>query len=203
MQDDKIEYLRIDEKENAIDSLHRAVEFLKNTKNNLYDWKWFIIAFHHATHCFMLVSLQNTDLSGIWEEPVIRRSNGLIDIFNCRNRLISFMKAFEWIQDQERMGGYINAKPFPAKPYHRDSMEHLNDRLRNEFIHYRPKGWSVHNQYFMNVVKPVLEIIEFLVFESGRCLFDDGQREQIKSDINQMRNLFEDHAKKSKVKNTT
>ncbi len=200
MQDDKIEYLRIDEKENAIDSLHRAVKFLNNTKNNLYDWKWFIIAIHHATHCFMLVALKNTDLSGIWEEPAIRRSDGSIDIFNHKNRLISFMKAFERIQDQERMGGSVNAKPFPAKSYHKASMEHLNDRLRNEFIHYRPKGWSVHNQYFMDVVKPVLEIIEFLVFESGRCFLKEGQGEQIKSDINQIRNLFEEYAKDQKLK---
>jgi len=167
----KTEYLRIDEKENAIDSLHRAVEFLKNTNENPYNWKWFIIAIHHAIHSFMIVALQNTDLSGIWEEPVIRKPNGLIDIFDRRNRLISFMKAFEWIQNSDRMSGYVNAKPFQAQSYHKDSMEHLNDRLRNEFIHYRPKGWSIHNQYFIDITRPVLEIIEFLVFGSGRCFF--------------------------------
>ena len=189
------EYLRIDEKGNAIDSLHRAVEFLKNTNENLYNWKWFIIAIHHATHSFMLVALQNTDLSGIWEEPVIRKPNGLIDIFDSRNRLIFFMKAFKWIQNSDRMSGYVNAKPFQAQPYHRDSMEHLNNRLRNEFIHYRPKGWSIHNQYFIDIVKPILEIIEFLVFKSGRCFFEEEQNKQIKSEIEQIRSLFKSYEK--------
>lgn len=197
MIDEQQEYLRIDEKENAIDSLRRAAEFLKNVKDNLYDWKWFIIAIHHATHCFMLVALKNTDLSGIWIEPEIKRDNGLIDIFNPKNKLITFMEAFRRIQDSKRMGGYVNAKPFQAKPYHKDSMKHLNDRLRNEFIHYRPKGWSIHNQYFIEIVTPVLGIIEFLVFESGRCLFEEKQRNQIKFDLSQIQSLFKEYAKKT------
>lgn len=195
-KEEKIEYLRTDEKGNAIDSLHRAVEFLKNTENDLYDWKWFVIAIHHATHCFMLIALQNTDLSGIWEEPEIRRENGLIDSFDPKNKLISFMVAFNRIQESNRMGGYINSKAFPAELYHKDSMDHLNDRLRNDFIHYRPKGWSIHNQYFIDTVRPVLEIIEFLVFDSGRCRFEEEQRNQIKSDLDQIRNLFKKHTKK-------
>ncbi|MDI6602548.1 MAG: hypothetical protein QME57_00300 [Patescibacteria group bacterium] len=191
---EKTEYLRIDEKENAIDSLHRAVEFLKNTKTNLYDWKWFIIAIHHATHCFMLVALQNTDLSGIWKEPEIRKENGLIDLFNSKNRLITFMEAFERIQDHKRMAGYVSAKPFQAEPYHKNSMKHLNNQLRNKFIHYKPMGWSIHNQYFKDIVEPILEIIEFLVFESGRCHFVEEQQNQIKSDLDQLRGLLKDYA---------
>lgn len=190
---EKSEYVRIDEKENAIDSLQRAVEFLKDTKDNLYNWKWFVIAIHHASHCFMPVALKNTDLSGIWKEPEIRKENGLIDIFNSKNKLITFMEAFRRIQDPKRMGGYINAKPFQSKPYHRSSMEHLNDRLRNEFIHYRPKGWSIHNKYFVDVTRPVFEIIEFLVFDSGRCFFEEEQSKQIKSNIEQIRNLFKEY----------
>lgn len=93
------------------------------------------------------------------------------------------------------MGGYVNSKPFVSKPYHRESMEHLNERLRNEFIHYRPKGWAIHNQYFMDIVLPILEIVEFLVFESGRCRFDEEQKNQIQSDISQIRNLFKEYAK--------
>ena len=100
------------------------------------------------------------------------------------------MEAFEKIQDSKRMGGYVNSKAFPSKPYYKDSMKHLNDRLRNEFIHYRPKGWSVHNQYFIDIVRPVLEIIEFLVFNSRRCRFEEEQKNQIRSDLDQIRNLF-------------
>lgn len=98
-------YLRTDEKENTIDSLRRALDFLKNTEKDFYNWKWFIIAIHHAIHGFMIVALTNPNLSGIWEkEPAIRRSSGVVDIFSSKNRLVSFMKAFERIQDPTRMG---------------------------------------------------------------------------------------------------
>ena len=70
--------LRIDEKENAIDSLQKATEFLKNTKNDQLYWKWFIVAIHHAVYHFMLLALQNSDQSnlerakkigGLWIKP--------------------------------------------------------------------------------------------------------------------------------------
>lgn len=190
MQDKKSEYLRINEKGNAMDSLHCALEFLKETKKDIYRWKWFIIAIHHATYHFMLLALVNTDLSGIWQEPVMKKQGRLVDIFNSKNKLISFMEAFDYIRDLKRMSGYVNSQPFKALPYHIDSMKHLNDKLRNKFIHYKPLGWSIHGGYLIGVTNPVLEIIEFLVLKSGRCRFEEDQVKQIKFDIEQIRSLF-------------
>ena len=194
MQDETTEYLRIDEKENAIDSLGRALAFLTEVEQNSFNWKWFTIALHNATHSFMLLALQNTDLSGIWREPEIREENGLIDTSNPKNKLISFMEAFQRIQDSERMGGYVNSKPFSTKPYHRDSMEHLNDRLRNEFIHFRPKGWSVHKKYIVEIGLPILELIEFLTFESGRVRFyEDSQIERTRIYLDALRSILKNY----------
>lgn len=190
MSDKKPEYLRIDEKGNAMDSLHCALGFLRETKKDIYRWKWFIIAIHHAIYHFMLLALANTDLSGIWQEPVIKKKNGLVDIFNPKNKLISFMKALEFIQDPKRMGGYVNSQPFKAFSYHIQSMKSLNDELRNKFIHYKPLGWSIHDGYLTGVANPALEIIEFLVCKSGRCRFEEYQIKQIESDIRQIRSLF-------------
>jgi len=190
MSDKKSEYLRIDEKGNAMDSLHCALEFLRETKKDIYRWKWFIIAIHHATYHFMLLALTNPDISGVWRESVIKRKNGLVDIFNPKNKLISFMEALEFIQDSKRMSGFVNSQPFRALPYHIDSMKNLNDELRNKFIHYKPLGWSIHDGYLTGVTKPALEIIEFLILKSGRCRFEEGQIKQIKSDIEQIRGLF-------------
>ncbi|KUK99392.1 MAG: hypothetical protein XE08_0048 [Parcubacteria bacterium 32_520] len=189
------EYLRIDEKENAIDSLGRALAFLSEAEQNPFNWKWFTIALHNAAYSFMLLALQNTDLSGIWqEEPKIREKNGLIDIFNPKNKPISFMGVFERIQDPERMGGYINSKAFPAKPYHKDLMKHLKDCLRNEFIHFRPKGWSVHKKYIVEISLPVLEVVKFLAFESGRVrFFEDSQIKRTKTYLDALQVILKNY----------
>lgn len=39
MQDEITEYLRVDEKENAIDSLDRALAFLSEVEQNPFNWK--------------------------------------------------------------------------------------------------------------------------------------------------------------------
>jgi len=178
--------LSIDLKGNAMDSLHRAGKFLYETKNP-YKWKWFIIAIHHATYCFMLVALLRTDLSGIWEN-VPKRRNGLIDLHNRKNRLISFETAFEWIQDSQRMSGYIDSKPFKAQTHHEEAVKYLNDR-RNEFVHLKPVTLIRSAQDFAKI-EPILEIIEFLVFESRRCNFEDKQQRKIKDDLEKIRNFF-------------
>lgn len=187
-------FFTIDEKENAIDSLDKALTFLNEVEQNPFNWKWFTIALHNATHSFMLLALQNPDLSGIWKEPEIKKEDGRIDIFNPNNKLISFMEAFKRIQDPNRMGGYVNSKAFSAKPYHEESMKKLNDNLRNQFIHFRPGGWSVHKKYIGEIGSPVLEVIEFLVFESGRVrFFEDSQFKRTRTYLDAIKSILKNY----------
>lgn len=190
-------FLRINERENAIDSLANALKFLEESRSKILKLKWFIIAIHHAIYNFMLLALLNTDQSGIWSnKKVYRIESGMIDIFNFKNRLISFREALSRIQDKDRMGGYMNSKPFKAKSYHIQSMEILNDRLRNMFIHYRPSGWSLHDRYIYEAVKPGLEIISFIINESGRCrLLDEGDREYINNLIDKIQDVINERLK--------
>ncbi len=189
-------YMRIDEKTNPIDSLERALIFLREAEKDLMSMKWFVVAIHHAIYHFMLLALSNTDQSGIWKEPIIRRSDGLIDLMHPENRLISFMTALKFIQDSARMSGYVNSKPFQAKPYHAQSMKRLNDRLRNVFVHYKPLAWSIHDKYILDVINPGLEIIEFLVEKSGRCRLDQEEVDYIIGIINKIRKIIDKYYEK-------
>lgn len=192
-------YLRIDEKENAVDSLHKAIEFLQHTETDLFYWKWFIVAIHHAIYHFMLLSLQNSDQSGIWKEPekfvdyVLSRK--VVDTENPKNRLVTFLEAFDRIQEKDRMSGFVNAKPFVADIKHKEAAACLNTILRNNFSHFSPRGWSIEISFIIGAVSPMLEIIEFLVLNSGRLFMDEQQRNGVQSDIVQIQLFF----KNSKV----
>ena len=187
-------YLRIDEKENAIDSLQKATEFLKNTKNDQLYWKWFIVAIHHAVYHFMLLALQNSDQSGIWKEPKKLVDYGLsrkvVDTEDSKNKLVTFLEAFDRIQEEDRMSGYVNAKPFIADTKHKEAATRLNTILRNNFAHFSPKGWSVEILFIIEAVSPMLEVIEFLVLKSGRLFMDEQQRKVVQSDIAQLHLFF-------------
>ena len=189
-------YLRIDEKENVIDSLQKAAEFLKNTESDPLYWKWFIVAIHHAIYHFMLLALQNTDLSGIWKEPEKLVDRGLsrevVDTENPQNKLVGFVEAFERIQETTRMGEYVNAKPFIANDRHKKAATSLNTILRNNFVHFSPKGWSIEILFIIEAVSPMLEVVEFLVLNSGRLFLDEQQRNGVQSDIAKIRLFFND-----------
>jgi len=190
-------YLRIDEKENAIDSLHKATEFLQHTEIDLFYWKWFIIAIHHAVYHFMLLALQNSDQSGIWKEPEKLVDYGLsrkvVDTENSKNRLVEFLEAFDRIQEKDRMSGYVNAKPFVADTKHKEAAKCLNIILRNNFAHFSLKGWSIEIFFIIDAVSPMLEVVEFLVLNSGRLFFDEQQRNGIQSDIGRIQLFFNEN----------
>lgn len=189
-------YLRIDEKDNAIDSLQKATEFLKNTKSDPLYWKWFIVAIHHAVYHFMLLALQNSDQSGIWKEPEKLVDYGLsrkvVDTENAENKLVGFVEAFRRIQDKDRMSGYVNARPFVADTKHEEAAARLNTILRNNFAHFSPKGWSIEIPFIVEAVSPMLEVVEFLVLNSGRLFMDEQQRNSVQSDIAQIQLFFND-----------
>lgn len=196
-------YLQIDEKENALDSLQKATEFLKNIKNDQLYWKWFIIAIHHAIYHFMLLALQNTDLSGIWKEsqklelPKLtnyRSSRKIVGTENSENKLVTFLEAFNHIQEKDRMSGYVNAKPFIANTRHKEAATRLNTILRNNFVHFSPKGWSIEILYITETISPMLEVVEFLVLNSGRLFLDERQQNGVQSDIAQIRLFFSDRS---------
>ena len=109
------EFYRTDLKENAIDDLEKLSKFLELAKQDKSYWKWVIIALHSSLYKFMLLVLKNPDCSGIWEEKdgvekVKKEKVGLvwkIKLFDPDNWLVSFLKAFERIQNQTRVGRYV------------------------------------------------------------------------------------------------
>ncbi len=133
----------------------------------------------------MLYALVGTAGEGIWVEnekdglPIKRASGGGVDVFNKKNKLIEFLGAFNRIQNPDRMGGYVDSKPFVAEERHKEAMRILNDGLRNRFIHYSPVGWGIEDEYIYEQCLPIIEIANFLVMDSRMCIFDTEETERL------------------------
>jgi len=160
----KENFLSLDERDHAIDSLNQSLSFLVNVEQNPFNWKWFVIAFHNTLHSFMLLALQKSDLTGIWHNEHKMRVDDRFDVFSDKGKLIDFMTAFTWIQDHKRMSKYINSRPFESKNISEITkcMKALNDDLRNQFIHFRPVAWGASPDYISGICYPLVELLEFL-----------------------------------------
>jgi len=179
-------WFRISEQDNIFDNLNKTLYFLKKAKKDNSFWKWVIVAFHSTLYSSMLLALRRTDLSNIWE-PEIRDAKNRIDL--KKSRLISFLKAFEWVQDDQHMRKYVKSKSFKLTDQNlKDSIVILNNEFRNQFLHYKPLAWSIEKGALKEVVRDCLPLIDFLLFQSGNISIEQPKKNQTKEVIGQIRN---------------
>jgi len=179
------EFYRTDLKENAIDDLEKLSKFLELAKQDKSYWKWVIIALHSSLYKFMLLVLKNPDCSGIWEEKdgvekVKKEKVGLvwkIKLFEPDNLLVSFLKAFERIQNQTRVGRYVPGKPFVSDAKVNEAMKRLNTELRNQFLHFKPKSLLIEISEIKKIIQTTLPIIRFIIFKNRiRILIEEKEQ---------------------------
>lgn len=188
-------YLRIDEKQNTLDSLHKTRVFLAKVDEDEFYWKWAMIALHNAVYGSMVLVLLGTN-----PEKVRAKSKSK----DGEEKLIGFREAFRRVQDKEVMRMYTNSKfvcitsdaeKYKRMPEYKDkaeffspelreSIEHLNNYIRNQFMHYYPASISFGKGGFVQIIEDVTRLIEFLLLRSGNFKIDsDKEAEYIKAEI--------------------
>lgn len=60
---ERLNAIYLDEKENAIDSLETALQFLE--RNDNLKWKWFAFAIHHSIYSFCIAALENGNYENV------------------------------------------------------------------------------------------------------------------------------------------
>ncbi|MDD2785923.1 MAG: hypothetical protein PHS79_03455 [Patescibacteria group bacterium] len=178
----------------AVDSLKRADGFLTEAEDDLLAFKWFIVAIHHALHCLMLAALP---VESIWVEKgaVLRDFGGMKLIDNCdpKNHLINFLTAYTRIKDPEKMGIYVHSKYFIGSNKHDEAMKFLNSELRNIVMHFRPMVFAMSSNYIADC-KPVIDVIDFLILESGNIIHPPANDPLLKNTTDQIRLKLEEYA---------
>jgi len=171
-------YLRLTEEINALDYLEKFYFFLSQTNSDIMAWKWVIIALHGALYGFAICACKGSSFKNVLNKRIKRK-----------NHLITFDKALELCQDTNFMH---MKKPLKLTPQQNESVQKLSKLLRDEFVHYVPKNWSIEIHGFPQIVLDVLEIIEFLLINSGIwSSFNEIQKKKIKSIISQSKCIIE------------
>jgi hypothetical protein len=158
-------WLRLSEEKNAIDYLEKAAIFIKSVSKNYNDWKWVIIGLHGALYGFAIAACRGTD-----SRSVVTK----------KGRLISFWQALQRCQDQNHMKMLIHSKHLILTENQKESIEVLKSEFRNEFEHFKPKGWSIEIHGMPEIAIDVLEVIRFLSLETNTYVhLDEADRNRI------------------------
>jgi len=155
---DKDTYFVLDETRNAIDYLAHSLIFVSQVEQNKYNMKWFILAFHGALYALMLLVLKKTNSELIYSVlPKYKTKGDNFDPFD--GKLKSFLGAYASLNDTKLMGD----KAFVATETHNFAMNELNNKLRNQFVHFIPMVWGAEPWYPAEVCYPLLDLMLYCV----------------------------------------
>jgi hypothetical protein len=193
------DHFEIDETENLIDNLEMVANF--HDAAITYRWKWVTIALHQALYGALIATLRGTDprqtvvdrkrksgkavmlhVDGVAIDEIATKLGESEERIRCwitRPYLISFDEALRRVRDKASLPSVHNAQPLATTPQEDDAIETLTQGLRNEFEHFVPKAWLVFTDGMPAVVRNVLRVISFLVFESNCVAFSDEQEQRI------------------------
>lgn len=155
-------YLRTDEESEASEGLRMVSQFADKLECDLRLWRWVIIALHNAVQGFMVLSL--------------RHGNGLAAL--TKESMSAWLEALDkgGPYPEEKLDTYLNLyKKVKSKGYgdiggnglfvpkgtQGKSIKALN-MIRNDFIHFTPKGWSLEVDGLPCICLDSIALIEFL-----------------------------------------
>jgi len=164
-------WLRLDQLENAIDSLEMVRHFLISLHGHI-RWKWATIALHQALYGFAVCATKPTDSSWALKKPDDPESQ-LVDIWTAlkRARDPTWMPRYDWV-------------PLVTSPAEDEAIERIVTEFRNEFEHFRPKAWAIEVSGMPELFQDVLRVIRHLALDSNTVTYvDDELRDRVSHEI--------------------
>jgi hypothetical protein len=175
----KAKWLRIEEHTNAFNYLEMVKYFFSVTESNVYYWKWVMISLHGAIYGFAVSSIRGTNS----ESVVLKTRKG--------ERLISFNQALKRCQNKLWMQYALLNKVLVLNSSQNDSIRKMKDIFRNEFMHFKPKGWSIEIHDFPIIALDCLEVLRFLGIQAySGYRHNQNKQRKVKSIVFQCKRLI-------------
>ncbi len=204
---DMPEYLRVDEREDAINALEHAAENALTLENNPLNWKWVIVAIHNALQGALVCTLSGTDGTGalgdksmkeMWEWFEASRTD--LDAPYPDEWLAAPLKLYERAKDLANMQEF-GGVPLRTTPEQDDDVKRLNN-LRRGFAHRPPTGWSIESVGLPRIVLNATAIIETLMLSHPACTFrlEPEQTARVQKAIAMLRELLPTTAKATETR---
>lgn len=151
-------WMRTDEREDILSSLKLFIDSQKNVVDDDSYWKWSIISLHSAVQSAMAFHLSfSNDLLVMTQTDA---EAWLTAHYNETAYPVTQMDSFLNLYKKIKANPILGYKFEPNGQKGR-SIKTLNT-LRNEFIHFMPKGWSIELSGMPSIFRDCLNIVSEL-----------------------------------------
>ena len=160
----KAKWLSLSKETNALDYLERAADFIKETPKNVRAWKWVVISLHGALYGFAVAAARGTNYETVQTK---------------KGRLLGFWEILNKCQDPNHMKMLMDSQHLELSDRQKKSINLLKKHLRNEFEHFKPRGWSIEIHGMPQIAIDILEVIHFLALKTQTYVNLNMQEEQL------------------------
>ncbi|MCP5265332.1 MAG: hypothetical protein H6934_04440 [Burkholderiaceae bacterium] len=151
-------WMRTDEREDVLSSLKLFIESQRMAESDDSYWKWSVISLHSAVQSAMAfhLSVGNDLLVMAQEDAEAWLTAHYNDPAYPETRMDGFLNLYRKIKANPVLGYKFSPKGQQGR-----SIKALNT-LRNEFIHFMPKGWSIELSGMPGIFQDCLGIVSEL-----------------------------------------
>ena len=171
-------YIRTDTSEDAVASLELAAAFFSHAIADDRYWKWFVVAFHSGIQGLFALALEGGNGFLVQKPRVMERMLIAIDLHEERPvpYMDNFLKLYKKLKVQKNLR-YPDSLPLPESEAHEQALESLNN-LRDSFLHFNVKGWSIERELIVQRAAQCLEVAEFVCSASRNILWYEPKNEE-------------------------
>jgi hypothetical protein len=177
-------YLRTDERRELVEALRKVAGELEMAVSDSYAWKWAIIAMQNAVQNAIVAAISGTDHLGALSKKAAREwleayENDRTDF--PEPWLADFLELYKRMKSQTG---------FPATPEVDEDIKRLVS-FRNDFMHFTPKGWSIHVAGLPRILRNALSIVEYLGWKGHILWYEEEDQSTAHASVECIRALLD------------
>ena len=171
-------YIRTDTSEDAVASLELAAAFFSHAMADDRYWKWFVVAFHSGIQGLFALALEGGNGFLVQKPEVTKKMLSAMDLGEGlpEPNMDNFMRLYKKLQVPGNLR-YADSLPIPESETRELALESLNS-IRNNFLHFNVKGWSIERELIVQRAAQCLEVAEFVCSASRNILWYEPKNEE-------------------------
>ena len=155
-----IDYVRTDTAEDAVSSLELAADFLERAGADDRYWKWFVIALHSGVQSMFALTLEAGN-GFLVQKPGVM--NAMLAAHESgkdapQPHMDNFLNLYKKVQRAENLRS-TDCLPVESSPRLDHAHKSLDD-LRDNFLHFNTKSWSIEREFILESARGCTEVAE-------------------------------------------
>lgn len=170
------QYVRTNTAEDLVSTLELSFEFLLKSCNDGRYWKWFIYSIHSAAQSVSALSIDGGNGFLVQKPGVMQRMIAAFE--NDTPRVSPHMDNFSRLIEKALVKQNLRHDAEPLQDKGHTQALHSLDELRDEFMHFNVKSWSIEISLILDISSKTLDFIRHYACATPAILWHNDEHQR-------------------------